>query len=164
MSTPSSALALTGLAVEYCRELAAAEETDARTLLGQVLRYLPRIYVTISDLEGLPEDSGAIYATVTEELYDKVRADVSRTLGEDDVFLDTAVEDMKYSDVPVAVSLAELLADIFQAMADYAAAMAQATEEAAAEIIADLKARFEDSLADTICRALRAANYIYYSR
>ncbi len=40
-------------------------------------------------------------------------------MGEDDVFLETFEEDMKYSDTPVAASVSESLADIFQPLYNF---------------------------------------------
>ncbi|MCM1066168.1 MAG: DUF5063 domain-containing protein [Muribaculaceae bacterium] len=165
-----AALSLATLSLEYCKVVAAAAETEPRVFLADMLRYLPRIYMTISDIkpyEDEPEaevyETGAIYDSITEEQYDSARTDMARALGQYDVFLDTAVADMQYSDTPVAVSLAELLADVFQNMADFAATMAQATDEIMPEVLTELKYRFESFLSDTICRALRAANHVYYN-
>ncbi|MDE6527158.1 MAG: DUF5063 domain-containing protein [Muribaculaceae bacterium] len=167
--TPA-ALSLTSLAVEYCKAVAGAPATDPRAFVRDMLRYLPRIYITISDIrpyEGESDDepleTGAIYDTVTEEQYEAVRADLCTVLGSNDVYLDTPVEQMQFSDTPVAVSLAEQLADIYQAMADFAATMAQITPDMAPDTLSELRYRFSTYLADTICRALKAANYVYFN-
>lgn len=167
--TPA-ALSLTSLAVEYCKAVAGAPNTEPRDFLRDVLRYLPRIYITVSDIrpygddtDDEPQETGAIYDTVTEEQYVAVLADMSRLLGANDMYLDTPVEQMQYSDTPVAVSLAEQLADIYQAMADFAATMAQITDDMVPDTLAELRYRFASYLADTICRALKAANYVYYN-
>lgn len=166
-----AALSLATLALEYCKVMAEALATAPKPFLREVLRYIPRFYITIADIKADPDsdfvdeayETGAIYDSITEEQYEGARADMARVLGEHDVFLDTSVEDMRFSDTPVAVSLAELLADIFQCMADFAATMAQADDTLVPEILADLKYRFESYLSDTLCRALKAANYIYYN-
>ena len=63
----------------------------------------------------------------------------------------------------MAVSLAEQLADVYQAMADFAATMAQITDDMVPDTLSELRYRFASYLADTICRALKAANYVYYN-
>lgn len=79
--TPA-ALSLTSLAVEYCKAVAGAPTSEPRDFLRDMLRYLPRIYIT------------------------------------DDMVPDT---------------------------------------------LSELRYRFASYLADTICRALKAANYVYYN-
>ncbi len=159
--TPA-ALSLTSLAVEYCKAVAGAPTSEPRDFLRDMLRYLPRIYITVSDInpygdgaDNEPQETGAIY--------DTVRTDMSTLLGPNDVYLDTPVEQMQFSDTPVAVSLAEQLADVYQAMADFAATMAQITDDMVPDTLSELRYRFASYLADTICRALKAANYVYYN-
>ncbi len=171
---PAAALSLAALSIEYCKVVAGAETSTPRNFLREVLRYLPRFYVTMSDLHPYGDDeedsnpnefmaTDAIYSTVEEEQYDAVREIMAKILGENDMYLDTSVDDMRYSDTPVAVSLAEKLADIFQNMADIASTIGQASPEMIPEILADVRYRFATFLSDTICSALRAANYIYYN-
>ena len=73
-------------------------------------------------------------------------------------------EDLRYSDTPVALSLSEQIADIYQTMADFATTIADALQEGVADVLADLKYRFHEYLADNICSALRTANLIYQSK
>ena len=165
-----AALSLAALSLEYCKAVASAAETPAHDFLREVLRYLPRIYITISDLKPYGEaggddasETGLIYETVTEEQYEQARTDMATVLGENDMYLDAPAEDMRYSDTPVAVSLAEQLADIYQNVADFAATIGQVTPDLVPEVLSELKYRFASYLSDTICSALRAANYIYHN-
>lgn len=160
---------LTVLAVSFTRTVAAAAQAGLADTLERILHLLPAIYGACLDLDpygtgstGITDDydTGAIAATVDEEQYDDARRVLAGLLGENDVYLDTAVEDMRYSDTPVAVSLAEQLADIFQAMADFASTMAQLPADTAG-VLADMKFRFHTYLSTTICSALKAANAVY---
>ena len=85
--TPA-ALSLTSLAVEYCKAVAGAPTSEPRDFLLDMLRYLPRIYITVSDInpygdgaDNEPQETGAIYDTGTEEQYEAVRTDMSTLLG-----------------------------------------------------------------------------------
>lgn len=49
-------------------------------------------------------------------------------------------------------------------MADFATTIADAPQEGVADVLADLKYRFHEYLADNICSALRTANLIYQSK
>ena len=163
---------MAGLALEYCRAVSSCRDTEPRTFVREMLRYLPRIYVTLMDLKPYGEDTdadadadetGAIYETVTEDQYNDVRDAMSSVLGENDMYLDTPVEEMRYSDTPVAVSLAEQLADIYQHMAGFAATVAQSSPDFFPDVLSELKYRFNSYLSNTVCSALRAANYIYFN-
>lgn len=168
MSISPAALALTSLSLEYSKIVASAAESDPKTFLREILRYLPRLYTTIIDIrpyetETEPEETGVIYDTVTEDQYEDARMAMTRVLGEYDMYLDTPAEQMQYSDTPVAVSLSEQLADIFQATADFASTMAQITPDMVPDAVSEMKYRFNSYLSGTICRALAAANYIYFN-
>ncbi|MDE6206375.1 MAG: DUF5063 domain-containing protein [Muribaculaceae bacterium] len=169
-NTPS--LQLTALAVTYVRTLAAAVPGGGHDLLGDVLRLLPPIYTALLTIrpEGLgAEDwdeyeSGAIAAAMDEEQYDELRNRLAAILGDYDMYLDTQSEDMRYSDTPIAVSLSEQLADIYQSMADFAATMAEIADYNTPEVMSDMKSRFHEYLSDTICSALRTANGLYQAK
>lgn len=163
---PPSAIALTGLAVEFCRLVDSCEGSEPAEFCRSVLRYLPRIYMTGLDLQPYGEsdegdDNGAIADSLEEDQYDSAAERVAALFGEYDTYLDTLVEDMRYSDTPVAVSLSEQLADIYQQTYDFSAAMREAVAENIPDILADFKYRFDNFLSETICTALRAANFIY---
>ncbi len=173
MSTPnaysdSQAVALAGLGAEFCAAVASCAQQEPRDFCRAMLRYLPRIYITIADLREPVEgtelegaETDAIYSTMTEEAYEAARADMSALFGEYDVYLDTPAEEMRYSDTPVAVSLAEKIADIYQQMYDMADTVRQAPPQLWPEVMAELKFRFDSYLSENICDALRAANFIY---
>lgn len=166
----STAIGLTGLSVEFCKIVAAAPAGEPADFIREVIRYLPRIYIALCDLEPYPEqemenwedyDNGTIGEHVTEEQYDMVWKDLAMMLGEYDSYLDIPVEEMRYQDTPVAVSLSEQICDIFQQLANFAATMSAIDIEDTPDVLADLKFRFHEFLSDTICAALRAANMIY---
>lgn len=164
------ALSLAALSVEYCKAITNCAGEQPRKFLRDVLRFLPRFYIILSDLDPYGngadepvEETGAIYSTLSEEQYDDVREAVAAILGENDMYLETAIEDMRFSDTPVAVSLSERLADIYQCMADFAAAVGQCMPDMVPDVLADVKYRFASYLSDALCSAQKAADYIYYN-
>ena len=118
------------VAVEFCAYLE-KEETDDRTTWQQtMLRMLPLLYlkaallpetVDVGDLE--PE------TFVREEDYMRVLAAVVDIMGEEDVYLDAFVEDMKYSDTPVSASVSEDIADIYQDVRNFVSVYQLGLEE-----------------------------------
>lgn len=172
-SLSPQALSLAGLAVEFGKVLANATEKEPQEFLRECLRYLPRIFISACDLKIYGEDScpvtedfntGAISDSVTEEQYEMVREGIAKLLGEYDVYLDTPVEDMRYSDTPVGVSLSEQLADIFQCVVDFAATMGMCDGDTATDVLSEFKYRFHSYLSETICSAQRAVNTLYQSQ
>lgn len=164
----SQAVAIAGLGAEYCSIVISCSGRTTREFCGDILRYLPRIYITISDLtysfdgigvQGM--DNGAIYSGMDEDTYNQARCAMEATLGEHDMYLDTPADAMQYSDTPVAVSLSEKLADIYQEMFNMADTVRQAPQHAWTDVMEDLKYRFDSYLSETICDAMRAANFIY---
>ncbi|MBD5163561.1 MAG: DUF5063 domain-containing protein [Bacteroidales bacterium] len=166
--TPS-AIAITALAVEYVRLINNVREYSARDFLREVLRYMPRFYITISDLkpygdlepDAEGENTDAILDQLSEEDRAQVKQSIEAVLGQFDTYLDTHVEDMQYSDTPVAVSLAEQLTEVYEVMADLAVTVEDAPTETLSDIMSDLLFYFNDYLSETICAALKAANYAY---
>lgn len=167
-------IGLSGLAVEFCKVLANAPQSEPQQFISDVLRYLPRIYIAICELNPFGNDvlltddeslnTDMIEASVTEDQYNDVRRDIASLLGEYDMYLDTPVEEMRFSDTPVAVSLAEQLADIFQNLADFAATLVSVDSMHIPDVLAELKYRFISYLSQTVCSALKAANYILQSK
>lgn len=170
----ANGLKLTALAVSYVRLVAGAAESEPQTFVYNILRILPALYTGMLELKPYGDDeggedydnydTGAILGQLTEEQYVAVAGAVSTLFGQYDTYLDSPAEDMRYSETPVAVSLSEQLADIYQAMADFATTIAEAPAEGAPDVLADLKYRFHSYLADTICTAVRACNLIYQSK
>lgn len=164
MNTKST-IAVAGLAAEYCRLVETSAEAAPSAFCREVLRYLPRIYITLSDLVSgqEPEENGAIYQSMEEDAYESARNAMAALFGEFDTYLDTPVEDMRFSDTPVAASLSEKLADIYQNMYDLADTLRQAPEEGMILVIEDLAYRFNAYMSQDICDALRTCNFLYQS-
>lgn len=157
-------VAIAGLGAEFCEHVAKCSEYSANELLEHILKLLPRIYMTINDIEKdvlAAEDSDAIYGTLDEQRYETARMDMASLFGEYDTFLDAPMDDMQYSDTPIAASLSEKLADIYQQMFDLAYSVRQSPQYLWPAILSDLRERFDSYLSETICDALRVTNILY---
>lgn len=164
----TSAVALAGLGAEYCAAVATASQEGAADFCRSALRLLPRIYITAMDIrerlraEGLyDEDADAIFSVADEDTYDLYRLDLARLFGEYNTYLDAQVQDMQYSDTPVAVDLSEKLADIYQQMLDYAESIRQQPSDLWNEVLSHFSAIFDNFLSETLCDALRVVNMLY---
>ncbi|MDE6277636.1 MAG: DUF5063 domain-containing protein [Muribaculaceae bacterium] len=159
------AIALVALCHEYCLTLdAASEATSPRHFARRILGLLPRIYITAFDLPDAPEDAEDIPATLDEEQYAAVAADLSRLFGEHDTYLEAFHEDMKYSETPVAASLSEQLADLYQAFYDFTAMVRELPADSIDGAVAEMAGRFRDYWSENLCTAPRVINYLNTSR
>ena len=105
--------------VEYCSLVERAHELDRREFNLNLVRILPLLYLkaTLLPAEEMDEaDDLEFY--VTEEQYEYLRGAMAKLLGESDDYLEVFEADMAYSDTPLAASVSEGLADIYQDVRD----------------------------------------------
>lgn len=160
-------LSFIGLANDYCVALSNIYEMEKDEFVTEMLRLLPRLYISISDVSiEEPEFSDYSYAAlseyVDEDYYESIRRGVETILGEDDTFLETFEEDMKYSDTPIACSVAELLADIFQDLFNFVSIVKDSEGSQTIEALSECKDNFESYWGQKLCNVLRALNYCKY--
>lgn len=158
-------LGLTGKAVEYCSIIENCVEMVKGEFISAMTLQLPQIYVefiTLDPEETGVEDYGYYNATVSEEWYESVRANIARLLGEDDVYLETVEENMKYSDTPIAVSISEGLADIYQALANYVSIVNESDGAEMPGAYTECRESFAEYWAQTLCNTLRALNNLRF--
>lgn len=172
----NNSLAFIALANEYCQALEQASGADGRDPFADtMLRLLPRLYIAATDIN--PEAAAGaevpvlldpaeediyIQPSLEEEYYDAVRRGVEALMGPDDVYLEVFEEDMKYSDTPVAASISEGLADIFQALYNFTEMVRDAPARLLPGIMAAEAEEFRTSWSRPLCNVLRALNALRY--
>lgn len=161
-SLNTNAIAFIGLCNEYCVAIEHAGEAEAEEFIDNMLRLLPRIYIAASDLRDDPDDFGDAYIdnALDEDYYDSVRRGMESLLGADDTYLEVFEEDMKYSDTPVAASISESLADIFQVLFNFISTIRDATDETVRVAINSVRDDFKSYWSATLCNVLRALNHL----
>ena len=157
-------LAFIGLSNEYCQAIENAADTEREDFIASMTRLLPRLYITAADLRA-DDDDAACYIddALDEDSYNSLRSSLEMLLGEDDTYLEVFEEDMKYSDTPIAASIAEGLCDIFQVMFNFLEAVRNSTEENILSATAIVKDDFRHYWSRTLCNVLRAINNLRYS-
>ena len=159
-------MTVTAYAADYCTACERAGDMERDEFVDRMLDLLPRIYweifdITTEDVVTLGEtDYFSTY--VDEDYYDSIRRHMEALLGADDVFLETFEEDMKYSDTPIAASIAESLADIFQPLFDFISVVKDTDGDKITEAYLQCKEDFESYWSQTLCNVLRALNHIKY--
>lgn len=158
-------LRITALSSQYCLTLENASSIDRPEFVKRILSLLPRIYFEFLDLS--PEnssidDESCFSDYVDEDYYDSIRRNIENLFGPDDVYLETFEEDMKYSDTPIAASIAEGLADIFQPLYNFAAVVRETEGDRMKEAYLQCRDDFAAYWSRTLCNVLRALNAIYF--
>ena len=152
------------LAARYCAEVAAAPQQDKEEFVSSMCTLLPRLYTAFGAYE--PRCDAPDYLTdyVDEEYYNAIRGAVAALMGEDDTYLETFHEDMKYSDTPIAASVSEGLADIFQDLYNFTEAVKESDGEQLEEAYALCRENFRLYWSHTLCNTLRPLNALRYPR
>lgn len=112
--------------------------------------------------EDYDADMGYYGSYVDEDYYNSVRRHMGQLLGPDDVFLETFEEDMKYSDTPIAASVSECLADIFQPLYNFISIVKDTEGEQLEGAYRHCHEEFVAYWSQTLVNVLRALNHIYY--
>ncbi|MBF6626932.1 MAG: DUF5063 domain-containing protein [Proteiniphilum sp.] len=110
-----SVIDFVAVAVELSVFLEKEDQLPRTEWIDKMLKILPLLYVKASllpETEAIEDVPPATF--VREEDYSRVASRVSEMMGEEDVYLDVFVDDMKYSDRPVSGFISENIADIYQ--------------------------------------------------
>ncbi len=157
---------LVALCSEYCATLENSGDMEKEDFVNVLLGYLPRIYFEFHDIDGgesasLDEWGVGLTDHLDEVQYESVRIQLAALLGEDDTYLETFEKDMKYSDTPIATTISENLADIYQPLYDFVAEVRESEGDNLEEAFRACKDSFREYWSQTLCNVLRALNSIH---
>lgn len=184
--TRTRLLRITALANDYCTTLQQTNEMERTEFIQAMTDLLPRIYWEFADFApqeerrpadargdeepdpdailALEEEQERYYGSyVDEDFYESIRRHVEMILGPDDVFLDTFEEDMKYSDTPIAASVSECLADIFQPLFNFISIVKDSEGAELEGAYLECRENFTTYWSQTLCNVLRPLNHIRFS-
>lgn len=160
-------LGVTSLATDYCSVCENASEMEKTEFVDRMLDSLPRIYLEFHDISAddlfTLEEWDYMPDYVDEDYYESIRRNIEAVMGPDDTFLETFEEDMKYSDTPIAASISESLADIFQPLYNFISVVKDTEGEKLVEAYLNCKDDFISYWGQTLCNVLRALNNVRYS-
>ncbi|MDE5585382.1 MAG: DUF5063 domain-containing protein [Muribaculaceae bacterium] len=156
---------LVALCAEYCSTVESCLDADAKEITDILLGQLPRIYYEFHDIDAgesvsLEEWGVGVSEHLDEDQYESVRMQLATAFGEDDSYLETFEKDMKYSDTPIATTISENLADIYQPLYDFVVETRESEGENLEEAYRACKESFREYWSQTLCNVLRALNAI----
>ena len=158
----SSTIDFVRIATEYCKQLEQLEDTSQEAFADVMLRLLPMVYFKAMVLPEVTEVMGYNEPAVTEEDYNFIRNNIARVMGSNDDFLDTFVEDFKFSEQPVLQTISENLADIYQCLRDFVETFRSEMEESMHIALFDTREQFFLSWGQKLLNALRALHDVRY--
>ena len=164
--TPRGPLAFIGLAPEYCAAIENAAASGREEFTALMLRLLPRIYITASDLAAplSLEEYEPLAPYLEAESYEMIRSQLAALMGEDDSFLDTPAEAMRLSEEPVVRTVSESLADIYQPLLDCAIAVRDSEGALMDQATGWARETFDEYWGQTIVDVLRPLHHLFYNR
>ncbi len=152
------------LSSKYCRTLEETDFENPTLFYLNLQKILSALYIKSLALSSLElEDDSDLEEHVTEEQYNYIRAQVARVLGTHDDYLDTFVEDMKYSDKPILKTISEDLADIYQAVGNFVFSFQTEIEEVMYAALAEVLHSFSNYWGGRLLSAMRALHDVIYN-
>lgn len=159
----TNSIAFIALANEYCNEVEGTRETERDPFIISMLKLLPRLYISATDIN-INDTDGSIFidSYLDEDYYESIRRNIETLIGPDDVYLEVFEDDMKYSDTPIAASISECLADIYQDLYNFISSVKDAPTDVVQDILYICKENFEAYWGQKLCNVLRALNNLRY--
>ena len=156
---------LVALCADYCNTIETCGEVEKHELVATLLGQLPRIYYEFHDIDAgenssLDEWGFGVSDHLDEHQYEGVRMQAAAAFGEDDTYLETFEKDMKYSDTPIATTISENLADIYQPLYDFVVEVRESDGENLEEAYRACRDGFKEYWSQTLCNVMRALNAI----
>jgi hypothetical protein len=100
---------------------------------------------------------------VTEENYDIIRNNIAYIMADKDDYLDVFVDDMKYSDEPILMTISENLADIYQDIKNFAYIYKQGVEDEMMSALELCNQNFRTDWGQKLVNVLRAIHEVKYT-
>lgn len=100
---------------------------------------------------------------ITEQTYEVIRHRLALLLGEYDSYLETFHPDMEYSDAPIAATISENLADVYQDLGDFVALFRQENEAVMQKALAACETNFRYYWGQKLLNALKALHVVRFN-
>ena len=152
------------VAVQYCAYLEDLGDRSRTEFVDTMSKLLPLLYLKgamLPQYETFTDDFLSDY--VTEEDYNIVRNGIAAVMADKDDYLDVFVEDMKYSDEPILMTISENLADIYQDIKNFAYIYKQGVEEEMMGALEQCNQNFKTDWGQKLVNVLRALHEVKYS-
>lgn len=152
------------VSAEYCAFIERTPELEKEEFVDKIIKILPLLYLKATLLSPEePEEESYPEKFVTENIYESIRIGIESLLGEKDSYLEVFQTDMKYSEEPLAASISEGLADIYQDLKDFISVYRLGNEPQMLEALYVCYENFVSYWGQQLVNVLRALHGIKYS-
>ncbi len=152
------------VAREYCVFVENVGDYTKKDYMTVAARLLPLLYVKASVLPQLERQSDDdLEEIVDEETYEHVRIGIHEKLCSHDDYVEVFKEDFKYSESPVAASVSEDMADIYQDLRNFCEQFQSGVDEIMNDAIVAVSEKFQSYWGQRLCNALKALHCALYS-
>lgn len=152
------------VAVQYCAYLEDSEGRSRKEFVDTMSKLLPLLYLKGSLLPQYETYSDNMLSDyVTEENYDIIRNNIAYIMADKDDYLDVFVDDMKYSDEPILMTISENLSDIYQDIKNFAYIYKQGVEDEMMSALELCNQNFRTDWGQKLVNVLRAIHEVKYT-
>ena len=151
--------------LEFCALMETSVRHTLFSFTDKAVKILPLLYVKATLLPEVkePDEDDDTEHFITENTYEAIHSRIAGLLGDHDSYLETFHPDMKYSDTPVAATISENLADIYQDLGDFAALFRQGNEEVMTQALYLCKESFRLYWGQKLLNALKAIHVVRFN-
>ncbi len=145
--------------LEFCALIETTSEYTLFFFTDKAVKILPLLYLKATLLPVVREErdeENDLEHFITENTYEVIRHRLAELLGEYDSYLETFHPDMKYSDTPIAATISENLADVYQDLGDFVALFRQENEEVMEQALSVCEENFRLYWGQKLLNALKA--------
>jgi hypothetical protein len=152
------------VALEFCALLETTSKHTLFSFTDKAVKILPLLYLKATLLPEVaePEEEDEPEQFITEQTYEAVRYHLANLLGEYDAYLETFHPDIQYSDTPVAATISESLADVYQDLGNFAALFRQENEQVMEQALFACEENFRFYWGQTLLNALKALHAVRF--
>ena len=151
--------------LEFCALMETVTKYTLFAFSDKAIKILPLLYLkaTLLPASEEPNEEYDIEHFITENTYEAIRYRTADLFGEYDSYLETFHPDIEYSDTPVAATISENLADIYQDLGDFAALFRQENEEVMKQALYICEENFRLHWGQKLLNALKAIHVVRYN-
>jgi len=151
--------------LEFCALMEATSKHTLFSFSDKAIKILPLLYLKATLLPAFeePDEEYDIEYFITENTYEAIRNRTADLFGEYDSYLETFHPDMEYSDTPIAATISENLADIYQDLGDFAALFRQENEEVMKQALYVCEENFRLHWGQKLLNALKAIHVVRFN-
>jgi hypothetical protein len=158
-------LEFVAVTLEFCALMETISKHTPYSFVDKAVKILPLLYLKAALLPEVrePDEENDTEHFITENTYEAIRYWIANLLGEHDSFLETFHPDMHYSDMPIASTISECLADVYQDLGDFTALFRQENEEVMLQALYICKENFRIYWGQKLLNALKALHVVRFN-